>query len=404
VPAHGQRSSRRGVDGCYEVIDQLAGTALPASTWLRAVLPARVDDVHDGMLDELIGSGDVVWWGVSALSGGDGVVCLAPTHRAADLRQPGVDLESDPALDAVTAALGSGGAQFFREIADRVGVGRDGGPLATDADLIETLWRLVWAGRVTNDGWAALRARIGGGPARSVPRGGRPRLPARSGPPVAAGRWSLLSAPTTDPTRSAQAIGQALLDRHGIVTRGTVVSERVVGGFSAVYRVLSAFEDAGRCRRVYAVESLGAAQFAVPAAVDRLRSSPLHRADAVAEVVVLAATDPANAYGAAVPWPPLAGTDVTHRPGRKAGAVIALVDGEPAVYVERGGRSLLAWERPEGHLAAAATAIAQGWSRAGMDRAVITKINGGVPSQTWVRILTAAGFLPTPRGLRFPRG
>ena len=406
VAPHGQHSTRRGADGCYEVIEQLAGTALPASTWLRAVLPARVDDAHDGMLDELIGSGDVVWWGVSALSGGDGVVCLAPADRAADLRQPGADLGDDPAATAVLACLATGGAQFFREIADGVGVGGTGGAVATDVDLTEALWRLVWAGRVTNDGWSALRARLDGAPARPGRRRGRPGLPARSGPPAASGRWSLLPLERADPTSSARAVGQALLDRHGIVTRGTVASERIAGGFSAVYRVLSAFEDAGRCRRVYAVEGLGAAQFALPTAVDRLRANPRpHRGRdaAAAETVVLAATDPANAYGAALPWPPLVGTDLTHRPGRKAGAVVALVEGEPAVYVERGGRSLLVWDRPDVDLSAAARALVHGWAGTVMGRSTITRINGAPPTEPVTGILVAAGFLTTPRGLRFPR-
>ncbi len=402
VAPHGQRSARRGTDGCYEVIEQLAGTALPASTWLRAVLPARVDDAHDGMLDELIGAGDVVWWGVSALPGGDGVVCLAPTDRSAELRQPPSPLEPEPVADAVVAALRAGGAQFFREIADCVGAE----VTVPDPVLVDALWRLVWSGQITNDGWSALRARIGGGSTRTVRRRGRQSLPTRAGPPAAAGRWSLLPAPVVDPTRTASALGQALLDRHGIVTRGTVASERVTGGFSAVYRVLSAFEDAGRCRRVYAIEGLGAAQFAVPAAVDRLRSQPparSRREGSAPEVVVLAATDPANAYGAALPWPALPGTDVAHRPGRKAGAFLALVDGEPAVYVERGGRSLLMWDLPDESLWAALAALAQGWPQHGLGRAVVTKVNAAAPTENVVRLLTAAGFLPTPRGLRFPR-
>jgi ATP-dependent Lhr-like helicase len=406
VAPHGQRSTRRGTDGCYEVIDQLAGTALPASTWLRAILPARVDDVHDGMLDELIGSGDVVWWGVSPLSGGDGIVCLAPADRAADLRHPDAEHEPDPAAEAVVAALDQGGAQFFREIADRVGVGGADAPITTDLDLIEALWSLVWAGRVTNDGWSALRSRIGGTAARPSRHRGRPRLPARSGPPSAAGRWSLLPSAVVDPTRSASAVAQALLERHGIVTRGTVVSERVVGGFAGLYRVLTAFEDAGRCRRAYAVEGLGAAQFALPTAVDRLRAGPRpdsRRQDAPIEIVVLAATDPANAYGAALDWPPLAVPDLTHRPGRKAGAIIALADGEPVIYVERGGKSLLVWDRPDAEVSAAARALAHGWAGATMGRSVITRINGRTPAEPWLRLLAEAGFLATPRGLRFPR-
>jgi ATP-dependent Lhr-like helicase len=299
---------------------------------------------------------------------------------------------------SVLAALGAGGALFFRDLADQVGAGRSDGPIASDADLIETLWRLVWSGAVTNDGWSALRARIGGSRPRPATRRGRPGLPQRSGPPAGAGRWSLLAPLATDPTSAATATAQALLDRHGIVTRGTVVSERIDGGFARMYRVLTAFEDAGRCRRTYAIEGLGASQFALPTAVDRLRATP--RAEHVA--VVLAATDPANAYGAALPWPGLA-VDVSHRPGRKAGAVVVTVDGELALYLERGGKSLLMWELGPEALAAAAAALVRDGQRMGMDRAVIGKVNGAAPTADHSRLLGEAGFLATPRGLRPPR-
>ncbi len=263
---------------------------------------------------------------------------------------------------------------------------------------METLWRLVWSGAVTNDGWSALRSRISGARPRPSTRRGRPGLPQRSGPPAGAGRWSLLPPLAADPTSAATATGQALLDRHGIVTRGAVVSERIDGGFARMYRVLSAFEDAGRCRRTYAIEGLGASQFALPSAVDRLRATP--RSERV--TTVLAATDPANAYGAALPWPALA-VDVGHRPGRKAGAVVVAVDGELALYLERGGKSLLAWDLPEDVLAAAASALVRNGQRLGMDRAVVTKVNGAAPTADHARLLGEAGFLATPRGLRPPR-
>jgi len=405
----GRRPDRHGLDGCFEVIDQLAGTALPATTWLKAVLPVRVDDVHEGMLDQLIASGDVVWWGVGPLPGGDGVVCLAPADRAHLLRSAPTD-EPDEAGLAVLAALAEGGALFFRDLADRVGVGSAQSPLASDADLLEAVWSLVWSGRVTNDGWSALRSRIAGvrPAARSSARRGRPGLPSRSGPPSGAGRWSLLPSDVTDPTIGASAVGQALLDRHGIVTRGTVASERVEGGFARMYRVLSAFEDAGRCRRTYAVEGLGAAQFAVPMAVDRLRSTA--RADrSDPGVVVLAATDPANAYGAALPWPAVSTTDgssraeVSHRPGRKAGAVVVLVDGEPVAYLEKGGKSLLLWPADDEVAARALSALARDGHRVGVDRAIIARINGAEPAPAIGALLAEAGFLPTPRGFRVPR-
>src|SRR5690606_15652454 len=199
-----------------------------------------------------------------------------------------------------------GGAYFFRQIADAVRADND-------AALVAALWDLVWAGRLTNDTLSPLRVLIGGGrpthrsrPARARSRYSRPRpaMPSRSGPPTAAGRWSLLPTPDTDATRRAHAAAEGLLDRHGVVTRGAVVSERLPGGFAAAYRVLSAFEDSGRARRGYFVAGLGAAQFATVGAVDRLRA----QADTAPRreptpALVLAATDPANPYGAALPWP-----------------------------------------------------------------------------------------------------
>ncbi len=401
VPAHGSRAAARGVDGCYEVIEQLAGVSLPASTWLSGVFTARVDDFHPGMLDELTTSGDVVWWGESALSGGDGVVGIAPADRAHLLRPPAADASEDlgPIERAVLDALAGGGAYFFRDISDRVSTSNG---ITGDADVIEALWTLVWSGLVTNDSWAALRSRAGGGRATRTPtrgRRGRLAMPSRTGPPAAAGRWSLLPPTTASGTERARATGDALLDRYGIVTRGSVMAEHIDGGFSAVYRVLSAFEDAGRCRRTYAVDGLGAAQFALPVAVDQLRV----RTDQNAEVVVLAASDPANAYGAALPWPAVEGA--THRPARKAGALIVLVDGLPALYVERGGKSLLTWEIGTESLGAAAVALARSGPRLGMGRAPITRVNGSelADHPGVAHALGEAGFLSTPRGVRLPR-
>src|SRR5687768_11438436 len=172
-------------------------------------------------------------------------------------------------------------------------------------------------------------------------------MPSRTGPRTVGGRWSLAVDREADPTRRAHARAEAFLERHGVLTRGALATERVAGGFSAVYRVLRAMEDSGRARRGYVVEGLGAAQFAVPGAIDRLRA--LSRPDGAPSGdaagparVVLAATDPAQPYGAALPWPATVAADAAgepkHRPGRKAGALVVLVDGGPALYVERGGR------------------------------------------------------------------
>ena len=395
VPASGARSTLRGLDGCFEAVDQLAGTALPASTWLRAVLPTRIDDAHDAMLDALIASGDVLWWGLSPLAGGDGIVALAPADRADALRPAPREVPGEEAARVLEVLQGSG-ALFFRDLADRVGVGATGSGLASDTDLVEALWALVWSGHVTNDGWAALRSRLGG--SRAAPPGRsrrRPGLPSRSGPPAGAGRWSALPPSTTDSTTAGTALGQALLDRYGIVTRGTVAAERVEGGFARLYRVLTAFEDVGRCRRTYAIDGLGAAQFCLPVAVDRVRAGQGRDPEAV----VLAATDPAQAYGAALPWPPTA-TDAAHRPARKAGAVVVLVDGQPVLYLERGGRSLITWPTDDATMGLAATALVRDAHRVGRDRAVITRIDGTEPTPALSALLTGAGLRATPRGLR----
>ena len=402
VSPDGSRPVLRGVDGCFEVVEQLAGTALPASTWQRAVFAARVADFHVGMIDELTSSGDVTWWGAGALTAGDGIVSMAPADRASALRPAPADEAVGPVEQAVLGALAGGGAYFFRDVADRVSTAIGG---TTDAHVTEALWTLVWSGRVTNDTWAALRARTHAGPVATRARGPRrrPSLPARSGPPAAAGRWSLLPDSAANPADRARSVGETLLDRYGIVTRGSVVAERIDGGFAAVYRVLSAFEDAGRCRRTYAIDGLGAAQFALPVAVDRMRAEP-HRPEGP-RIVVLAATDPANAYGAALPWPPLADTDVTHKPGRKTGAVVVLVEGEPALYVERGGKSILVWGADDAAHEAAAKALVRSDVGAPTGRATLTKVNGRplTEHEPIAGALHAAGFLATPRGLRSPR-
>jgi len=300
-----------------------------------------------------------------------------------------------------------------------VGAANDGG----DRALETVLWDLVWAGRLSNDTLAPVRALVSGGRTahrsrRSPPRArlaGRPRRPelqSLAGRPTTAGRWSLLPDLEPDVTRRAHATAENLLERHGVVTRGAVTSEGVPGGFAAVYKVLAAFEDSGRCRRGYFVGSLGAAQFGVPGAVDRLRTfagdTPERdagdRRGKQPAVVTLAATDPANPFGAALPWPPP--SDLPHRPGRKAGALVVLVDGDLVVYVERGGRTLLTFrDRPEA-LAPAIAALAGAVRRGALGRLTVEKADGGSilgvgeRATTLRQALEDAGFVATPRGLR----
>jgi ATP-dependent Lhr-like helicase len=215
-----------------------------------------------------------------------------------------------------------------------------------------------------------------------------------------------------DPTRRAHATAERMLERHGVVTRGAVVSERTAGGFAAVYKVLSFFEDSGRCRRGYFVEGLGAAQFGTAGAVDRLRTfaevaggSRVDR-DTKPEAVTLAATDPANPFGAALPWPEREASG-GHRPGRKAGALVVLVDGALTLYVERGGKTLLTWSEDATLLGPAAQSLSEAGRRGALGRLTVEKADGeqilGGGSTPLREALDAAGFVSTPRGLRLRR-
>lgn len=238
-------------------------------------------------------------------------------------------------------------------------------------------------------------------------------MPMQSGPPSAAGRWSLLPLAEPDVTVRAHATAELLLERHGIVTRGSVTSEGIRGGFALVYKVLSSFEETGRARRGYFVEGLGAAQFATGPTVDRLRSYSIGSGAAGSEsepprqAITLAATDPANPYGAALPWPVngSGGTNGTddkkgHRPGRKAGAMVVIVDGRLALYVERGGKTMLTFGSDEATLTAAAASLAATVRRS-LIRLKVELADGQFVIGTPLGVaLTAAGFSTTPQGLR----
>ncbi|MFI7600650.1 ATP-dependent helicase [Actinoplanes sp. NPDC049681] len=405
----------RGVDAVAAAVEQLQGVAAPASAWERLILPARVADYAAPQLDELCAGGEVLWAGSGSIAGGDGWVTLAYADSAPLLLPPPDDeLALTPLHQAILDTLGDGQALFFRNLSDRVGS-------TDDTALAAAVWDLVWAGHLTNDTLAPLRALLGGSgahrakaaPARTrYRRPGRPTMPSRSGPPAMAGRWSRLPDRDLDPTRRAAALADLLLERHGVVTRGAVMAEGVTGGFAAVYPVLGALEERGAARRGYFVEGLGAAQFAVPGAVDRLRalSEPAELAKrAGATAVVLAATDPANPYGAALPWPdrvvdsgngetvPAAG----HRAGRKAGALVVLVTGDLTLYVERGGRTLLSFTDDNEALVAAGQALAASVRSGALGAMSVERADGeSVHSSPLRDALTAAGFRATPRGLR----
>ncbi len=461
VASGGGASRLRGADGVLRVVEQLAGAVLPASALESLVLPVRVERYTPALLDELTAAGEVLWCGHGSLPGDDGWVSLhladavGPTGHLT-LPVPDEAVELTEVHRAVLAALDGGGAYFFRRLADALAAG---GSTADDAALTTALWDLVWAGRLSNDTLAPLRARLTGGrtahrgakTTRAAPRAryarGRPQLgraggglgvpgrAAASAPPTAAGRWSLLPDVERDATVRATATAEVLLDRYGVVTRGSVVAERLPGGFAGVYRVLAAMEEAGRVRRGYFVEGLGASQFASTGAVDRLRAMarPLSTVGAGEwertrrhgsgaggaggggdadrpRTVVLAAADPANPYGAALPWPerPVGAGDAAggagHRPGRKAGALVVLLDGDLVLYVERGGRTLLSFTDEPEALQAGADALALAVRDGALGRLTVQRADGegvltpgGSPLSS---ALESAGFTATPRGLK----
>ncbi|MCC6618061.1 MAG: DEAD/DEAH box helicase, partial [Chloroflexi bacterium] len=340
LPAwQGIGSPAGGLDRLMEVVGQLEGVGIPASVLERDVLSARVAGYTPRLLDELGAAGEVVWIGRGSLGRDDGRVALFRRDRVDLLASAGTPDErpATPIHDAIRGHLQRRGASFFGQLRAAVAGAR------SDDELLDALWDLVWFGEVTNDTFAALRA-------LSLPRsrsrvGPRPGRVLAMGPPRAAGRWSLVADLVGEgrgPTERGHALAVSLLERHGIVTREAVAAEGIAGGYAAVYPVLRAMEEAGRARRGYFVAGLGAAQFALPGAVDRLRAIR----DDEPSVQVLAATDPAQPYGAALEWPRGPG-DERLPLQRAAGAHVVLVDGRAALYLERGGRSLLSLAGPE---------------------------------------------------------
>jgi len=422
--------SLRGTDGLAQVIDQLAGYSAPASAWENFILSARIRDYSPAWLDELTTSGEVVWAGQGALAGSDGWISLHPAATAA-LTLPEPDRDGLSELQqSILDALAGGGAFFFRQLSNQIGS-------TDDKALLKELWDLVWRSLITNDSFAPLRAHLGGTvratraprPARARAYRGRVSTVAQAGPPSASGRWALLETAEGETTVRAKSTAELMLERHAVVTRGAVVSEGIRGGFALTYRVLSGFEETGRARRGYFIDGLGAAQFATGATVDRLRSFT-RDPDAAPELraITLAATDPANPYGAALGWPGLGGEDAgsdagdetesgtatatassakpaadspkKHRPGRKAGAIVVLVDGHLSLYLERGGKSLLAFDL-EPAVVDAATRSLTSTLRGTLPKLRIEKVNGDFAVGTPVgKALVEAGFVATPQGLR----
>ncbi|MFJ2553728.1 ATP-dependent helicase [Microbacterium sp. NPDC087591] len=396
-----------GLDGVISVIEQFAGVPIPASAWESLVLPSRVRDYSPAMLDELTAAGEVIWSGHGTLPGRDGWVSLHPADLAPfTLPEPDAEIAVDSLEARLLTALQAGGAYFAAQLRDMVEADDAVRQAQDPQSVLEALWSLTWSGHVTNDTFAPIRSLLAGGSqahrvTRKAPRTrtyrgmSLTRTAPRPGP--TGGRWSLLPTVETDAARRATVTAGLLLDRYGVVTRGAVQAEGVPGGFAQAYRVLAGFEEAGHCRRGYVIEKLGAAQFAASATVDRLRTFAGLADPAPRAAVTLAATDPANPYGAALGWPKL--DEVSHRPGRKAGGLVVLVDGSLVLYLERGGRTVLSFSDDGDVLRAAASDLAATARSRRLDTLTVEKVNGeGVYGTELALALQEAGFVVTPRG------
>ncbi|HEX4307469.1 MAG TPA: helicase-related protein, partial [Solirubrobacterales bacterium] len=386
------RKAGAGPDRLREALVPLQGVALTPSVWERDVLPRRLGAYSQNWLDQLCTSGELIWIGAGSLGRSDGRVAL---YFREDVRLAGpppangkLEIPQGEVHDAIRERLAAGPSFWLDLVAD---VGHPA------EDLHNALWDLAWGGEVTNDAFAPLRApRL-----RAVPssqRQGRRFARRRSTAGAAVqGRWSLTApifAGAPGPGARLRAQAELMMERYGIVTRETVLAEGVPGGFSTLYSELGNLELLGTARRGYFVEGLGGAQFALPGAVERLRSLP----EPKGEYLVLAATDPANPYGASLPWPKLEGG---RRPGRTPGAHLLLRDGEPEVFVERGGRGLLRLrEMNEGELGNAMQALADAVTTGRLPKLAIEKLDGeAVIGSGLEEALIGAGFSRGPRKL-----
>lgn len=387
-----------GVDRLREVLVPLQGLALPAEVWEREILPRRCGAYSPTWMDQLCASGEVVWLGAGALGRNSGRVALYFREDAEAIGRVapprGVEPPDGPVHAALRERLGAAPC-FFTDLLAEL-------PFAPE-EIQEGLWDLVWAGEATNDAFAPLRApklTLAGQRAAATPRRGR-RFGARRGgaQPTVQGRWSLTSAifrVEPEPAQRRRTVAELLLERYGLVTREQVLAEGVPGGFSSLYDAFTALETLGICRRGYFVEGLGGAQFALPSAVERLRAA---RDAAEAPPLVLAATDPAQPYGAALPWPRR--DDERRRPARAAGAYVVLAGAEPVVYVERGGRGLsILVERDDPRLRPALAALADAARERRMLKLALERIDGEpVVGSDLEPVLVDLGFRAGPRKL-----
>jgi ATP-dependent Lhr-like helicase len=341
---------RHGSEALLDAIEQLQGSPLAASILETEILPARIEGYDPSDLDALAAAGEVIWVGVEPLGDRDGRIAMYLADQLPKLLSPDVRLKPDATRDVdarqspILDHLRSHGASFFGPLHEAAGGGYP-------AETVSSLWDLVWRGLITNDTFQVLRALT---EARAPRRRARRHEPTtfrsrRSSPPTAEGRWTLVPRGATNTTAWATAWAQQLLARRGVLTREAAASETATGGFGIVYPVLKAMEESGKIRRGYFVAGLGATQFALPGALDLLRSLREPQIEESApEVVVLSATDPASPYGAAIKWSAFASDEASARqaevsrgPTRTVGATVVLVNGALGAYLARGDRMLL---------------------------------------------------------------
>lgn len=410
LPAwHNIPADRRGAEALVESLGMLSGAALVASTIEADVLPARVRAFRPTMLDELLTAGELVWIGAGAVGARDGRIRLCFVDQLA-LLSPGWEPRDRPKgvlHDALRELLAQRGASFWSQL-------RGAAPGSQDPEILAALWDLVWAGEVTNDSLAPLRAVLGGAKVASKsstsrrtsrPRPGRLN---RIGPPAGQGRWSLVApllAPAAHPTEASHAQALQMVERYGVITREAVLAEGIAGGFTSVYGVLKVLEERGQVRRGYFVDGLGAAQFAVPGAVDRLRAAretpdPLLHPEDVPDPIVLTTTDPAQPYGGALDWP-----DTPGRPARNVSSLTVLRAGEPLVWFDKRGHHLVTF--PNALIDTSWTQALQLLVQDGRLKSLeIRKVNGDTLTgdnapEGFVELLRAAGFADGYRGMTF---
>jgi ATP-dependent Lhr-like helicase len=431
---------RRGLDALLDVVENLQGAPLPASILETEILSARINGYKPTDLDALIAAGEVVWVGLDPIGERDGRIGLYLAEKLSALwpiapLQTAVRVLRDEEGKVVPASaaeisketeiveyLKRHGASFFQDLHDGVGGGYPG-------ETLDAIWSLVWKGMLRNDGMAALRAYCER-PASSGVRKPARRVHQQAGfrsrrttPPTAQGRWALNGvafATDRSATEWSHAMARQLLTRYGVVFRETAHAENLPGGFSAIYDVMKALEESGKIRRGYFAADLGATQFAMPAAVDLLRSLRVPKDSERVEMLQLAATDPANPYGALMRWPaaPDAGSSLT----RSVGASVVLCDGALVAYLRRGNPNLqifLPDEEPNRSKVARSLAeflVGQVQNREdaqGRGGLLIATVNGVTVAEHWLaRFLLDAGFaagamgfnvrknLPLPPGQR----